>query len=429
MVNNVIKTTILIVGAGMAGLAAAQTLRAAQVDAIVLEARDRVGGRVWTDTAFAPVPVERGAEFIHGAHVRTWEWVRRAQLRTAKHPTWAGRRLVLGENNLAGEWLIRTRPDLRRVMRIERELAAHNGPDQSFADWMRERRYSPLAMHLADVRLSHSYCTEPGEQSVRDLADELRRDTDAGGNFRILNGYQALLETLSDGIDVRLGTPVRQVTWQPDGVAIDTDVGSFAAQAAIITLPLAVLQADLVRFDPPLPKHKRAAINQLAMHPAIKVLLRFSDRFWPADTTFVVADTPVPVWWTVRPDQPLLTGFITGQRAARLARHGTVGIGERALGALGEIFGSSVRRLLVDMAVVNWGTDPWALGGYSSVPVGAVGARQHLAEPCGALQFAGEATVTVSNPATVHGALESGERAAHALLAQIGASAGWPSAR
>src|SRR5215210_4125163 len=141
---------ILVIGAGAAGLAAARSLADAGRRVIVLEARDRIGGRVWTDRAFGPVPVERGAEFIHGERAETWALIRRAALRTEPVSRWQGRRIVREDGQLAGEELLRSRPDLQRLFTLEQQLAAYDGPECSLADWLAANDYSPLAAHIAD---------------------------------------------------------------------------------------------------------------------------------------------------------------------------------------------------------------------------------------------------------------------------------------
>jgi hypothetical protein len=106
---------------------------------VVLEARGRIGGRVWTGQRFGPAPVERGAEFVHGAQVATWEWVRRAGLRTIPAPPWSGRRIPPGGGRLAGAWLLALRPGLRRLPAIGRAIAAYRGPEVSLAGWIAAR--------------------------------------------------------------------------------------------------------------------------------------------------------------------------------------------------------------------------------------------------------------------------------------------------
>ncbi|MEO7913287.1 MAG: NAD(P)/FAD-dependent oxidoreductase [Roseiflexaceae bacterium] len=424
---------VLVIGAGAAGLAAARMLADAGRRVIVLEARTRIGGRVWTDRSFAAIPVERGAEFIHGDQADSWALVRRAGLHTESFSRWQGRRVVAEDGRLAGDELLHARADLQRVFTLEQQLAAYQGPDCSLADWLVANAYSPLAAHIADLRLAHSNCATPHTISVAELVHELKIADKGPDDFHILDGYDRVLALLADGLDIRLGMEVTAIRWGEDGVQVMTRAGaleatpthpftpsplqSFQAPHAVITLPLALLQAGAVAFDPPLPAAKRAAINALTMAPAMKLLLRFDQRFWDAEMTFLSGRDPVPVWWTIHRDQPLLTGFVTGPRAARLAAHGTEGALEQGLAALTAIFGDAPRRLFAAGEVVDWAADEWARGGYSSVPPGAYGQRAVLAQPAGTLHFAGEATVYANNPATVHGALHSGERAAREIVA------------
>ena len=431
---------VIVVGAGASGLAAARALADAGRRVIVLEARDRIGGRVWTDRSFAAIPVERGAEFIHGEQADTWALVRRAGLHTESFSRWQGRRIVTEDSRLVGDELLHARPDLQRVVTLEQQLAEYQGPDCSLAEWLTANAYSPLAAHIADLRLAHSNCATPATISVAELAYELKIADKGPGDFHILDGYDRALAPLADGLDIRLGTAVTEIQWAEDGVQVKTREGegvkrragefeavpahprapspahSFRARHAIVTLPLALLKAEAVAFDPPLPDAKRYAVDALTMAPAMKLLLRFEECFWDAEMTFLTGRDPVPVWWTVRRDAPLLTGFITGPRAARLAAYGPVGALEQGLAALAAIFGDAPRRLFAAGQVVDWAADEWARGGYSSVPPGAHGQRAVLAQPAGALHFAGEATVFANNPATVHGALHSGTRAAREII-------------
>lgn len=406
----------IVVGAGAAGLAAARALTDAGQRVVVLEARARIGGRVQTDYTFGPVPVERGAEFIHGAHGETWTWLRRAGLHTLPVSTWRGRQFALDDRRRAGSWLLLARPDLRRAVELEQAIAQYHGPDCTLGAWLKAHNASPLATQLVFIRLAHANCATLDTLSMATLADEYRLGTDAGGNFHIVEGYERVLAAIAQGLNIRLETPVRAVQWGDDGVEVQTERAVFQARHAVITLPLALLQAERVRFDPPLPAVKQQAIRLLAMRPAMKLLYRFSESFWPRNLTFLSADSPIAVWWTVRARTPLLVGFATGPHAERLTALGDQAALERGLAALDALFDGKASRRLVDAQLANWGTDPWSGGGYSSVPPGAHGQRAALAALCGALHFAGEATVTDSNPATVHGALRSGERAAREII-------------
>ncbi len=241
---------VLVIGAGAAGLAAARALTDAGRRVAVLEARERIGGRVWTDHGFGPIPIERGAEFIHGQRAGTWAWLRRAGLKAEPFARWSGRLIALGGGRLAGAWLLRTRPDLRRVFTLEQQLEAYRGPDCSLADWLAMQAYSPLAAHIADVRLAHSNCATPATISVAELAHELRLDDKGPGDFHILDGYDRVLATIADGLDIRLGTPVEAIRWDERGVEVSTAQGTLAARSAVVTLPLAVLKAGAGALRP-----------------------------------------------------------------------------------------------------------------------------------------------------------------------------------
>jgi len=213
---------VLVVGAGASGLAAARALADAGLRVIALEARARIGGRVWTDRSFADIPIERGAEFIHGDQADSWALVHRAGLRTESFSRWQGRRIVAEDGRLAGDELLHARPDLQRVFTLEQQLAEYQGPDCSLAEWLAANRYSPLAAHIADLRMAHSNCATPATISVAELAHELKIADKGPGDFHILDGYDRVLALLADGLDIRLSTAVSEIRWSQEEVIIET---------------------------------------------------------------------------------------------------------------------------------------------------------------------------------------------------------------
>lgn len=412
---------VLVIGAGAAGLAAARRLRAAGRPVTLLEALSRIGGRIHTDDGFASVPVELGAEFIHGRQASTWQIVRAAGLHTVQVDHRAtveyhldGRRL--GWPDLAGD------PELRQTGRLEEHLAGYQGPDITFREYARAQDWSPRARARAEAFIAGYDAADPGEISVLARAEQARRWHAGVGNFRILEGYARVVEALAAGLDVRLNTQVSTVRWQAGAVVVETRDGQrFEAARAVVTLPLGVLQAGGVAFDPPLPPAKQTAIARLRMGPVVKIILRFREPFWGRRLGFLLSDRPVPTWWAPGLGQPgyapVLTGWAGGPPAAALSRLGAESAIAQALDDLTHFFGPAPRRLFETARFVDWPSDPFARGGYSYVPVGAMGAQAALAEPVdGTLFFAGEATHTAGHIATVHGAIESGWRAAAELL-------------
>jgi monoamine oxidase len=409
---------VLVIGAGAAGLAAARLLRDAGQAVVVLEARDRIGGRVWTDYSFAEVPVECGAEFIHGSAVRTWAWVDQVGATTIAASRWVRRRIVLEDGRLGGYADIEARADLQQVLELDAKLEAYAGPSITLAAWLDSQGVYGLARHLADIRMAHAYCATPETLDAAELAREYRVAAHNGdGDVRITPGYTAMLNTIAQGLDLRLNTPVASICWAADGVhSIHATGEAIAARAAIVTLPLAVLKSNAVQFDPALPEQKLHAIAGLAMQPAMKLIYLFREPFWADDMDFLSMPDPMPVWWVVRQGVGVLTCLLTGPRAAQAQAQGDQ-LAEQGLAHLAQVFGNQPRELLEEWKIVDWAADQWAQGGYSSPALGSAGLRAALATPCGQLYFAGEATVTDDSPATVHGAIVSGERAAREFLA------------
>lgn len=408
---------VLVLGAGVSGLAAARTLTDAGRRVLLVEARERIGGRVWTDHSFGAIPVECGAEFIHGDQAATWAWVRRAEAPTEAADIWLGRRMALEDGHVAGTQELEQRADLKAALALEHMLEAYTGPDMSLAAWLDMHGVTGLKRHLADIRMAHASCGAIETLSAVALAEEGRASAHNGvHDFHILSGYDSVLALLAEGLDIRLKTPVQRVVWGADGVTCRLASGEeLQARAAVITLPLAVLKAGVVEFEPPLPEAQQRAIAGLDMQPAMKVIYRFRAPFWDESMTFLTLPDPMPVWWALRAGQPLLTCFLTGWRAGQAASLGE-GVIARGLEHLAPFFGNVPQELFEEARIVDWGADAWALGGYSSSPLGSGGLRKALATPQPPLFFAGEATVYDDSPATVHGALRSGERAAQEVL-------------
>ncbi len=428
---------VVVIGAGAAGLAAASELSRAGHTVLLLEARDRVGGRTWTRyEPDLPAPIELGAEFIHGRAPVSFELLRRVgQVPfdvSGDHWTLLSGRLSQRTEDLFGE--------IQQALRRAEPLRQ---PDLPFAQWLRSsERYglSQEAQRLACSFVAGFDAADPERVSTHFVA----REWGAGGlldagQFRPQRGYGALLAALAGSLDrervrVQLQTLVHSVSWRPGSVCIEADFLGQAfrvtAPCAIISLPLGVLQhtdaAEGVSFAPPLAT-KQQALQGLAAGAVLKVSLRFRHAFWETvdDGRYTQAsffhspESPFPTFWTALPLRaPLLTAWVGGPAAARLSERTTAHIVQQALESLAQIFRCTHAMMGLETAYLhNWQTDPLTRGAYSYVLVGGGEARAALAAPIAdTLFFAGEAT-DGEEAATVAGALRSGERAAREVLA------------
>ncbi len=433
------EADVLVIGAGVAGLQAAAILSQAGVTVSVLEARDRIGGRILTvHSADSGVPVELGAEFVHGRPCEIFDLVERANLpiQETQGEFWhfeEGRLLSGGKAFAAMDEIF-----------AGMDAAA---PDQSFEDFLRTScdGCSDDARQWARNFVSGFHAADPARIGVHGLIRGMRADEQIDGDrsFRLLAGYDALIQQLRLQIQraaIHLQTVVESIAWSKGKVRVVCEDGAqFRARRAIVTLPLSILQLPpeapgAVRFTPELTA-KQAALDHLEMGSATRVSLRFRERFWaevrpqPEKNLDALAflfteDEWLPTWWTTMPVRSsLLTAWAGGARARRLARREPQFIVQRALDALARVLALSRSWLedqLQDWYTHDWQADPFSQGAYSYAGVGGADAARDLAAPLDdTLYFAGEHCDFSGHQSTVHGALASAQNAAQAVLQQM----------
>lgn len=432
------KPVVAVIGAGIAGLAAADRLARDGFPVVVVEARSRIGGRIDTRHDFAETPIECGAEFVHGRHPELVALIKEASL------TMDERRfepLMLDDGKAIDQpktwekvFSELANPDAADVPIASRIGELLEGGEFTEAEARRMRRFVEGYM-AADVR----------RVSARALSEETRAADNLGddGNASIREGYDAVVRHLARSVEdasgrILLDTPVRRVAWQPGRVSIETSKQEpMEAACAVITIPLSLLQLSGedgggITFAPDI-AHIRTAARRLAMGNVVKLFLKLRA---PLEATVGLdADlaktltgarflqTPsgrIPTWWRTGPDaSPILVGWTGGASADRLAGRPHGDVVRDGIETLSHALGVSSDRIasaVASSSVADWSKERWSCGAYSWIPAGALDAPAILSTPVeGTLFFAGEATDTCGYRGTVHGALETGIRAARQI--------------
>jgi monoamine oxidase len=424
---------VVVIGAGMAGLAAGRVLAQASRRVAIVEARDRVGGRIYTHRPAPDIPVELGAEFVHGRPPALWALIREAnlpayELEGSELIYEGGRRSARSELPGHAHHVLE---DMNRWLETQPD-----GTDMSFARYLETHPVEPEAAEAAIRYVEGFNAADQHRIGVASLAKQQRAEDaiEADRLFRVAPGYDAVpgylaSEIVRTGGRIELGTAVHRIEWRPGSVAVlaRTARGEqtrILARRALITVPLGVLQAGSIRFEPP-PAAILEQADRLAMGAALRVVLVFRCKFWPENLSFLLTPSETPAsWWTPMPNAaPTLTGWLGGPRAASMPP-GTGDAGapllSSSLETLAKVFNRPVaelRGLLSGWHTHDWLADPYAGGAYSYVPAGALDAPERMTHPVeDTLYFAGEHTDVTGHWGTVHAALQSGTLAAERLI-------------
>ena len=437
---NATKYDAIVIGAGVAGLVAGRALAEAGRRVAILEARDRFGGRIWTRRAALgngrSVAVELGAEFIHGLPEETWSLIRAAKL-TAYELGGTSLWYSNGRMHAASE----QHGDAEHVLEDMMRWMARRPPgdDLSFAEYLKHAGVTGPAAQAAANYVEGFNAADQNRISAAALVKQQRAEQAINTErlFRLDAAYADLPAYLAErftgaGGELKLNAPVTKITWRHGEVGVQFEaagaVSQLRANRTLITVPLGVLQAEVIEFDPR-PSAALAQANRLCMGEALRMILVFKEKFWSAHSNLSFLFTPAErpsTWWTPMPHEtPMLTAWAGGPKAAALSRliasDGNAGaLLDQALSALARVFDlppAGLRNQLSSWHVHDWQRDPYSRGAYSFVPVNASDAPAQLCCPVeDTLYFAGEHTDTSGHWGTVHAALATGTAAAHRLL-------------
>ncbi len=421
---------IVVVGAGIAGLACARALAQRGRGVTILEAQSRVGGRILTQRAHGEV-IELGAEFVHGRPPALIDLIQEAGCtlyeRRGQQIRFEGGRLQAGSER-----------DRETTFDPVERLANFTGDDLSFADYLDRQAIEGEARQSALGYVEGFNAADARQVSATSLGVQQRAEDAIGGDrvSKLREGYDLLPTYLAEqvtglGGTLRLQSPVSAVRWRRGAVELDTAQGVARARQCVITLPLGVLQARTVPFHPDLSQIARAA-SALRMGPVCRFTMVFRTRFWThlepqpemRQMSFLFAFEQTPsVWWTSHPEPAhTLTGWVGGPRSAPLLAKSKAERARAASDTLAGIFSLEsawVWEQMLGFYMHDWSADPWSMGSYSYVAVGGLELSRELSEPVeDTLFFAGEHTDLTGNWGTVHAALGSGLRAAAQILGE-----------
>ncbi len=404
----------IVIGAGAAGLAAARRLMEAGLDSVVLEARDRIGGRAWTVDSGHGFHLDMGCEWLHNADVNPLVPVARGLgFEVDEHAeVWSRRtnRIRLGpeafakhDGALRAFWNA-----VEACGAADRDVAAADliDPDDPWRPWL----------EAALGRISGA-----GFDAVSAL--DLARINETDVNWRLPAGYGSVIARFGAGLPVRLETAVEAIDLRGGAVAVDTSRGRLDARAVVLAIPASLIAAEAIRFDPPLPPEKRGAAAGLPLGEDLKVFLAVTGRPFGRQQDMQYSgrfDCEESGNYQIHPfGRPLVAAFLGGAFAGALERAGPEAAAAFCIDELAHVFGEDVRPHLSLLRASSWIADPWSRGAYSYARPGQADARKVLGAPVeGRLFFAGEAC-SVADAASCHGAYQTGLAAADAVLEQL----------
>lgn len=417
---------IVVIGGGIAGVAAASQLSAQGHQVVMLEARSRLGGRINTDRSFA-MPIDLGASWIHGPSQANplVALAAKAGLTTAVTPDDLVQVYAATGAPLPYSVVDPKEATYDRLTNRARSTAARTGRDMSFQQAMTAQQgtlFNDPVMRYFGAAWTEFDTGAPLDQlsALQGMEDE----EFGGSDVIVTNGYDRLFQPLVNGYEIRTGSPVNAISQTESDITVEYPGGTITADAAVLTAPLGVLKAGSIQFSPGLASTKLAAINRVGFGTVNKVVLEFTRATWPAGMQYfgfcraVGAAGRACYAMNVKrlnSRANILVVIYTGSDALRLESLSDSQATQDALAGIRPILGATPPALK-SSRVTRWKSEPYTKGSYSFASVGTKASDfDTIARPQGRLYFAGEHT-NGTYRGTVHGAYLSGRRAADELV-------------
>ena len=422
----------IVIGAGVSGLTAARLLTRAGKSVVVLEARDRIGGRVVTERNGDRV-TDLGASWIHGvngsavadaaaafgmAMVEFTVGGYQVDSRPITYFSPDGTRLAASESAAFAS-------DVHALDAALTDIVAASDPLASYRD-VTDAALATMGWDSEREQRVREYLEHRAEEQYGAWIEELAAhglDDDAidGDEVVFPDGYGRLPENLASGLDIRLSHAVTLVEWG-EGVRVHASGELFTAASVVVTIPVGVLKSGSVVFEPELPEPLASALSRLEMNAFEKVFMTFPERFWDNGVYAFRQQGPEGRWWhswydlTQLHQDPTLLTFSAGPAAIATREWSDVDIVDSVMSQLRRLYGDATPEP-THVTITHWQEDPFALGSYAYMALGSrTEDHDALATPIGGvLHLAGEATWT-NDPATVPAAMYSGHRAACRVL-------------
>jgi monoamine oxidase len=411
----------IIIGSGAAGLYAASKLTAVSKKVLILEARNRIGGRIYTITGSSfSHSIEAGAEFIHGHMPITMALLKEADI---SFEEMRGEMYQIENGSVKESDLFDN--DWQKII----EKLSQLKHDISFAEFLQQYFSDDSDLQTNIKKFVEGYNAADSERvSSFALREEWSAEEEPKQN-RPKNGYGQLMnhllnQALKNSLTVNLNEEVTEINWSDDFTEVKTHKGNYGAQKILVTVPLGVLQADKIKFTPQIPDHIRAT-HQIGFGSVIKVVVELTPVFWEKHVIkkfpsfkFIFSDAKVPTWWSQLPAKDrIITGWIGGPNAQAFKNENLHQVALQSLAYLLEIDSQEIENNIVAIYIHDWSNDPFSLGAYSYDTLESKAGKKTLNESvAGKIYFAGEAYYSGPHTGTVEAAFEHAEEVVQRML-------------